>query len=25
MCRLGPDGEQLVARYDGLAWQRMEP
>jgi hypothetical protein len=25
MCRLGPDGEQLVGRYDGLAWQRMEP
>ena len=25
MCRLGPDGEQLVARYDGLAWQKMEP
>jgi hypothetical protein len=25
MCRLGPDGDQLVARYDGLAWQRMEP
>jgi len=25
MCRLGQDGEQLVARYDGLAWQRMEP
>ena len=24
MCRLGPDGDQLVARYDGLAWQRME-
>jgi len=25
MCRLGPDGDQLVARYDGLAWQKMEP
>jgi hypothetical protein len=25
MCRLGPDGDQLVARYDGLAWQRLEP
>jgi hypothetical protein len=25
MCRLGPDGDQVVARYDGLAWQRTEP
>jgi hypothetical protein len=22
MCRLGADGDQLVARYDGLAWQQ---
>ena len=21
MCRLGPEGDPLVARYDGLAWQ----
>jgi hypothetical protein len=21
MCRLGADGDELVARYDGLAWQ----
>ena len=25
MCRLGPDGDQLVARYDGLAWRRTGP
>jgi hypothetical protein len=25
MCRLGADGDRLVARYDGLAWQRTEP
>jgi len=25
MCRLGPDEDQLVARYDGLAWQRTGP
>ena len=25
MCRLGPAGDQLVARYDGLAWQQTEP
>jgi hypothetical protein len=24
MCRLGPDGDQIVARYDGLAWQQTE-
>jgi hypothetical protein len=24
MCRLGQDGDQLVARYDGLAWQKTE-
>jgi hypothetical protein len=24
MCRLGPDGDQLVARFDGLAWQQTE-
>ncbi len=24
MCRLGPDGDQLVARYDGLAWRQTE-
>ncbi len=25
MCRLGAEGDQLVARYDGLAWQRTGP
>ncbi len=25
MCRLGADGEELVARYDGLAWHPAEP
>jgi uncharacterized protein Usg len=25
MCRLGADGEELVARYDGLTWQQTEP
>jgi hypothetical protein len=25
MCRLGADGDQLVARYNGLAWQPTEP
>jgi hypothetical protein len=25
MCRLGRHGDQFVARYDGLAWQRTEP
>jgi hypothetical protein len=25
MCRLGPAGDQLVARYNGLAWQQAEP
>jgi hypothetical protein len=25
MCRLGADGDELVARYDGLAWQQTEP
>jgi hypothetical protein len=25
MCRLGADGDELVARYDGLAWQLTEP
>ena len=25
LCRLGADGDQLVARYDGLAWQKTEP
>jgi hypothetical protein len=25
MCRLGADGDELVARYDGLAWQPAEP
>jgi len=24
MCRLGDDGDQLVARYDGLAWHPAE-
>jgi hypothetical protein len=24
MCRLGADGDELVARYDGLAWQPTE-
>ncbi len=24
MCRLGADGDQLVARYDGLAWYAAE-
>lgn len=24
MCRLGADGDELVARYDGLAWQQTE-
>jgi hypothetical protein len=24
MCRLGADGAELVARYDGVAWQQME-
>jgi hypothetical protein len=24
MCRLGPDGDQVVARYDGLAWRQTE-
>jgi hypothetical protein len=25
MCRLGASGGELVARYDGLAWQQTEP
>jgi hypothetical protein len=25
MCRLGSDGDQMMARYDGLAWQPTEP
>jgi hypothetical protein len=25
LCRLGADGDELVARYDGLAWQPTEP
>jgi len=25
MCRLGANGDELVARYDGLAWQQTEP
>jgi hypothetical protein len=25
MCRLGVSGGELVARYDGLAWQQTEP
>lgn len=25
MCRLGADGDELVARYDGQAWQQTEP
>jgi hypothetical protein len=25
MCRLGSDGDELVARYDGQAWQQTEP
>ena len=25
MCRLGADGDELVARYDGLAWHPAEP
>jgi hypothetical protein len=25
MCRLGADGDELVARYDGQAWQPTEP
>lgn len=25
MCRLGADGDELVARYDGLAWHQTEP
>ena len=25
MCRLGADGDELVARYDGRAWQQTEP
>jgi hypothetical protein len=25
MCRLGADGDELLARYDGLAWQQTEP
>jgi hypothetical protein len=25
MCRLGAGGGELVARYDGLAWQQTEP
>jgi hypothetical protein len=25
MCRLGADGDELVARFDGLAWQQTEP
>ena len=25
MCRLGAAGGELVARYDGLAWQQTEP
>jgi hypothetical protein len=24
MCRLGAEPDQLVARYDGLAWQHAE-
>jgi hypothetical protein len=24
MCKLGADKDELVARYDGLAWQQME-
>jgi hypothetical protein len=25
MCRLGANGDELVARYDGLAWHPAEP
>ena len=25
ICRLGADGDELVARYDGLAWHPAEP
>ena len=25
MCRLGADGDELVGRYDGLAWRQPEP
>jgi hypothetical protein len=25
MCRLGADGGELVARYDGQAWRQTEP
>ena len=25
MCRLAADGDELVARYDGLAWHPAEP
>jgi hypothetical protein len=25
MCRLGANGDELVARYDGLAWRQTEP
>jgi len=25
MCRLGAAGDELVARYDGRAWQQTEP
>jgi hypothetical protein len=25
LCRLGADGHELVARYDGLEWQQTEP
>jgi hypothetical protein len=25
LCRLGADGDELVAQYDGLAWQYSEP
>jgi hypothetical protein len=25
MCRLGAEGDELVARYDGLAWHPAEP
>ncbi len=25
LCRLGANGDELVARYDGLAWQQTEP
>ena len=25
MCRLGAEGDRLVARFDGLAWQQTEP